>query len=70
MKQFWFIIAFICVVVAGVSLLRQHTDVAFVVAAAGAVAWFLNYRIRLKELTATTDAHETDSGEMNESDED
>jgi hypothetical protein len=49
-------------------MLRGDFDRAFVVAAAGMVAWFLNYRMQLKEKVAALDAQEekiegTDSDE-------
>ena len=46
-------------IVAAVFLLRENYDAAFVLAALGAVAWFLNYRSRIRETinegTETTD---------------
>lgn len=50
MKTFWMIIAIVCVVVAIVYLVRANTEVAFVMAAISAVAWFLNYRVQAKKL--------------------
>ena len=41
-------VAVVCVVIAIVFLLRHNTEVAFVVAAIAAVAWFLNYRVQAK----------------------
>ena len=59
MKLFWLIVAGSCVAVAGVFLLRGDFDRAFVVAAIGMVAWFLNYRMQVKEKLAAIDsAHE------------
>jgi hypothetical protein len=43
-KLFWLILAGACVVVAGVFLLQGGFNSAFVVAAIGMAAWFLNYR--------------------------
>ena len=45
------IVAVVCVVIAIVFLLRRNTEVAFVVAAIAAVAWFLNYRVKAKRST-------------------
>lgn len=42
------IIAIVCAVVAIVFLLQQDTEVAFVIAAIAAIAWFLNYRVQTK----------------------
>ena len=57
------IVAGVCILVAAYFLWRRDFDTAFVVAAAGAVAWFLNYRAQLKEITAAADALENDSEE-------
>ena len=46
------IIAGLCITVAAVFLLRRDFNAAFVIAAIGMIAWFLNYRIQMKELTA------------------
>jgi chromate transport protein ChrA len=48
------IIAGLCITVAAVFLLRRDLNTAFVIAAIGLIAWFLNYRIQMKELTADT----------------
>ncbi len=45
-----------CVAVAGVFMLRGDFDSAFVVAAAGMVAWFLNYRMQMKAALAAQDS--------------
>ena len=42
-------VAVACVVVAIVFLIQRNTEVAFVVAAIAAVAWFLNYRVQAKQ---------------------
>ena len=54
MKSVWLIIAGFCITVAAVFLLRRDFNTAFVIAAIGMIAWFLNYRIQMKELTADT----------------
>jgi hypothetical protein len=55
-KLFWLIIAGGCVAVAAVFLLRGDFDIAFVVAAAGMVAWFLNYRMQVRAALAAKDS--------------
>ena len=70
MKLLWLIVAGTCVVVAGVLLLRGDFDRAFVVAAAGMVAWFLNYRVQVKEKLAAMDSAQEENIEVNDSDED
>ena len=69
-KLFWLIVAGGCVAVAAVFLLQGDLDRAFVVAAAGMVAWFLNYRMQVKERLAAMDAAEEESLEVNDSHED
>jgi hypothetical protein len=44
-----------CIVVAAFFLLRRDLDIAFVIAAIGMCAWFLNYRAQLKEITTAAD---------------
>ena len=60
MKLFWLIVAGVCILVAAYFLWRRDFDTAFVIAALGAVAWFLNYRAQLKEITTAADALEND----------
>jgi hypothetical protein len=61
-KLFWLILAGVCVAVAAVFLLRGDFDTAFVVAAVGMVAWFLNYRMQLKAALAVKDSDQEQSG--------
>lgn len=42
-------------IVAAVFLWRRDFNTAFVVAAVGAVAWFLNYRVQMTRLTAVVE---------------
>ena len=70
MKLFWLIVAGGCVAVAGVFLLRGDFDRAFVVAAIGMVAWFLNYRMQVKEQLAARDSVQEENIEVNDLDED
>lgn len=56
------IVAVLAMVLAGFFLWRRDLDKAFVIAAAGAVAWFLNYRVQLKELTAAADLEAENKG--------
>lgn len=48
MKNIWVPIAVVCVVIAIVLVMQLNFEAAFVVAAVGAVAWFLNYRGHVK----------------------
>lgn len=64
------IIAGACIMVAAFFLLRRDFDTAFVIAALGLVAWFLNYRARMKEIIAAADLQENSKGDEEESYED
>ena len=43
-------IAGLCGVCATVFFLQRDFEKAFIVAAAGAIAWFLNYRVQMKKI--------------------
>jgi uncharacterized membrane protein YhfC len=45
----WTIASIVCLIVAGLFLYRRNFDAAFVLAALGAVAWFLNYRAQIRK---------------------
>lgn len=47
--QVWLVAACACLPAAGALWLLGHADAAFVAAALGVVAWFLNVRAQLKE---------------------
>ena len=55
----WTIASILFLIVAAIFLLRENYDAAFALAALGAVAWFLNYRSKIRETineeTETTD---------------
>lgn len=53
--------------VAAFFLLRQDLDRAFVIAALGLVAWFLNYRAQMKEVIAAADLEENSKRDEEES---
>jgi len=55
-------VAGVAIVVAGVFVWRRDFDTAFVIAALGMVAWFLNYRAQMKEITAAADLKEKNNG--------
>ena len=48
MKNLWVPIAAVCGIVAVVLVITVNSEAAFVVAAIGAVAWFLNFRQQVK----------------------
>ena len=64
------IVAAVAIVVAGVFVWRRDFDTAFVIAALGMVAWFLNYRAQMKEITAAADLKEKNNGYEEEAYED
>jgi hypothetical protein len=67
-KQFWNILAGVFAGVALVLLLRHDYDKAFISAALGAVAWFLSYRVQMRELIKDNESTEglNESFESNE----
>jgi hypothetical protein len=58
-KTFWLIVSGLCGVTAVLLvLLRDDYEKAFIAATAGAVAWFLSYRVRLRETLSRDDTDE------------
>jgi uncharacterized membrane protein len=55
MKTFWMTIAGVAIAVAAFLLLLGNLNAAFVVAAIGLIAWFLNYRVQMKETVLKAD---------------
>ena len=53
-------------VLAAVFVFRGDFEMAFVAAAAGAVCWFLNYRVQLKERVASRSEEDEDDEESDE----
>ena len=64
------ILAGVCILAAAFLLLRRDFDRAFVIAALGLVAWFLNYRAQMKEIIARADLEEANDQDAEESYED
>jgi hypothetical protein len=62
-KTFWMIMAGVCGVVALFFVFRSDYEKAFVVAAVGAVCWFLNYRQQLRESLAAHEATENEESD-------
>lgn len=48
MERAWMLVSIVGLVAAGILLLREYQNAAFVVATLGAVAWFLSYRTKLR----------------------
>ena len=68
MKLFWIIIACACVIAALFMVVRGRLETAFVIAALGVIAWFLNYRSQMTEVITAADLEEANQRE--DSDED
>jgi len=64
------ILAGVCIMVAAFFLLRRNFDTAFVIAALGLLAWFLNYRAQMKDTIAAANLQEDSSEDEEESCED
>lgn len=64
MKLFWMIVSGTCIIAAALFLLRGELNTAFVIAVLGIVAWFLNYRIQMKAITAAADLEQRKQEEM------
>lgn len=64
------ILAGVGIVVAAFFLVRRDFNTAFLIAALGMVAWFLNYRAQMKEIIAAADAQENSNKDDGESCED
>ena len=63
MKLFWIIIACVCIMVAAYMALSGRLEAAFVIAALGIVAWFLNYRAQMTEVISAADLEEANQRE-------
>jgi len=70
MKHLWMGLSLIFIVGAAISLWRQHYDSAFVMATVGVLAWFLNYRVRMKEIIKEADGTDPGDVQLNHPDED
>ena len=69
MERVWIIASVLGVAAATVLLLTDYYNAAFVAGALGAVAWFLNYRARLRATIPRDEEEETD-GQDDDDDED
>jgi hypothetical protein len=68
-KILWTILAGVAMVLAGAFLWRREFDKAFVVAAVGVLAWFLNYRAQMKAVVAAADLEDNNQRHEVEADE-
>jgi hypothetical protein len=62
-KTFWIVVSLLCGVTAVLFVVYDDYDKAFIAATLGAVAWFLNYRTRLREKFDTDETDEEISDE-------
>jgi uncharacterized membrane protein YhfC len=62
------IIAGLCIAIAAIFIVRRDFNTAFVIATIGLVAWFLNYRMQMKELTAAGENQQDSNSETEELD--
>jgi hypothetical protein len=66
-KTFWIVVSALCGAAAVFFVVRNDYEMMFIVATIGAVAWFLSYRVRLRETLRAideTDQRETDDEEV------
>lgn len=66
MNAIWMILAVTGGVLAAVFVFRGDFEKAFVAAAGGAVFWFLNYRVQLKERVASRNEEDEENEESDE----
>ena len=55
MKAFWVVASAFCGAAAVFFVVREDYDKMFIAAAVGTVAWFLSYRVRLRETLRNMD---------------
>ena len=68
MKHVWMILSAVFAVIAVILFARHDYDNAFICAALGAVAWFLRYRVQMRELVRVNEpaGDQTESLDSNE----
>ena len=66
MKVVWLTLSAAGGILAVVFVFRGDFEKAFVAAAAGAVCWFLNYRVQLKERLASRNEEDEENEESDE----
>jgi len=67
-RKFWILLAALLAAMAAVFGVLQDFDKAFVLAAAGAVSWFLSYRVQMRQLVESSDKHK--GADLDSTDED
>jgi hypothetical protein len=69
MARIWAVASILCLIAAAFFLWRGNTDAAFVLAALGALAWFLDYRHKLRATISEDDVIDDDETEEFDEDE-
>lgn len=64
MKTFWVVLSALCGATAVFFVVREDYDKMFIAAAAGAVAWFLSYRVSLRRKLDEVDADDETEEEV------
>jgi uncharacterized membrane protein YdjX (TVP38/TMEM64 family) len=67
-KTFWTVVSALCGATAVFFVVRNDFEKMFIAAAFGAVAWFLSYRVRLRETLREMDRADEDVEEFEEED--
>jgi hypothetical protein len=69
MKRFWMTVSWVCFTVGVVLLYRGDMDRAFIAGVIGSLAWFLSYRVHMKELLAQADEQSEQDGKAQSNEE-
>jgi hypothetical protein len=69
MKRFWMTVSWVCFTVGVVLLYRRDMDWAFIAGVLGSLAWFLSYRVQMKELVAQADEQSEQDGKAQSNEE-
>ena len=60
MRTFWIVVSALCGATAGYFVVREDYEKMFIAAVVGAVAWFLSYRVKLREKLDEDDTDQED----------
>ena len=66
MKTFWIVVSALCGAAAVFFVVREDYEKMFIAATVGAVAWFLSYRVRLREKLDEDETFDEDETEDQE----
>jgi len=65
-KVFWMIFAGLCIALAAVFLWQRDLILAFVIATVGLIAWFLNYRIQMKQIVSASESDRSQKEDLDD----